>query len=372
MRRFRFFVVGFLLLLCAFAVGQGKVIVKPGDSVNVVCEEEPSLSKDYVISRDGFIIMQFIGAVSVAGLREDQAAAKLSATLIEQRILQRATIRLKVLGAAKGGLITYSGAIASPGEFYPRTGLRLSDVVKEAKPTTAADLENIRIITATGQTVLVNFSLFDGKSMVHNPEVRAGDRVFFDLVVKTRDIAVLGMVARPGMVPFTRGLTVKGAIGASGGVTPLADDRIVRITRAGAALPLVNLKSGDLELLAGDEVFVPQAVSTDYVTVTGLVQSPKRVPMQAGLTLSRAVEAAGGALKGADTKKVKLTRSVQGKPKVTTHDYELMRLGRAGDVTLMAEDIIEIAEPKKAGRKRNDLLKIGGIVIIGLLFGILR
>jgi protein involved in polysaccharide export with SLBB domain len=372
MRRFRLLVVGVLVALCALSYAQSKALVKPGDSVNVVCEEEPSLSKDYVITRDGFIIMQFIGAVSLVGLREDQASAKLAATLIEQRILQRATVKLKILGAAKGGLISYSGAIASTGELYPRPGLRLSDVVKEAKPTSAADLENIRIVAASGQTVVVNYLLFDGRTMNHNPEVRAGDRVFFDLVVKTRDIAVLGMVGRPGMVPFTRGLTVRGAISASGGLTPIADDASVRVIRAGSPLPLINIKVADTELQPGDEVFVPQSVVTAYVTVTGLVQSPKRVPVQSGLTLSRAVEAAGGPLKGADSKKVKLTRMVQGKAKVTTHDYDLMRLGRAGDVALFAEDIVEIGAPQKAGRKRNDLLKIGGILILGLLFGILR
>jgi protein involved in polysaccharide export with SLBB domain len=366
------------LLVLALAIPLGfaqKTVVKPNDNVNVVCEEEPSLSKDYVITRDGFIIMQFIGAVNIAGLREDAAAAKIAATLIEQRIVARATVKLKILGAAKGGLISYAGAVSKTGDIFPREGIRLSDVVNEAKPTSAADLAHVRIVPADGKTVIVDYTAYDGKDNANNPGLRSGDKVFFDLIARTPDISVTGQVGRPGMVPFTRGLTLKGAIQASGGLSPSADLTGVRVERDGTAMPAVDLKSSDLELKAGDHVFVPaSSAPVLYVTVTGMVKSPQRVVYRDGLTLDQALISVGGAQNGADMEHVRIKRTVSGKEKVLTHNAKSAEGGMAGPFALKANDIVEVNAPakRKSSSRNGNLLKIAGIAILGLLLGILH
>jgi len=363
------------LVLLAFAIpiafAQAKVVVKPNDTVNVVCEEEPSLSKDYVITRDGFIVMQFIGAVSIAGLDEKAAAAKLSATFIEQRILARATIRLKIMGSSSGGLISYFGAVAKAGDLFPREGLRLSDVVREAQPTAAADMMRVRIVTADGKTVMVDFAAFDGTKMENNPLVRAGDRIYFDLVARTPDITVTGMVAKPGIVPFTRGLTVRGAIRAVGGIGPGADETLVRVEREGQTLPTLNVRETDRELQAGDRVFVPGGAPIRFITVTGMVKTPQRLPMRDNMTLNDAIQAAGGALPGADLSKVKILRKIDGKEKTYFHDVSSAQSGMSGPFEIMANDIVAVnSPPKKSFSNRNGtMLKIAGIAILAFLLG---
>lgn len=368
MKSLRLWFLPALLFLLPFCFGQAKTVVKPSDTVNVVCEEEPSLSKDYVITRDGFIVMQFIGAVNIAGLDEKAAGAKVAATLIEQRILARATIKLRILGAAKGGLITFTGAVARSGDLYPREGLRLSDVVKEAQPTSAADMAHVRIVPADGKTVIVDFASFNGSDMTNNPTLRAGDRIYFDLIARTADISVTGMVTRPGLVPFTRGLTVRGAIRASGGVGPGADETAVRVERDGAAMTPVNVKEVDSELKPGDRVFVPGGAPISFITVTGQVKSPQRVVLRPGMTLEQAIAAAGGAEKTADLTKVKITRKIDGRDKVFTHNVAASANGMSGPFDLQANDLVELSNPAKKG-KNSSFLKIAGLALIGILIG---
>ena len=358
------------LFLMALGSTQAKPVVRPGDSVNVVCEEEPSLSKDYTITRDGYIVMQFIGAVAVAGLDEPTASAKLAATLIEQRILPRAHIKLKIVGT-KTALISYAGAVGKSGDIYPRPGLRLSDVVTVAQPTGAANLERVRITTADGKELGVNFKAFDGKDQTHNPELRAGDRVFFDLVSRPLDVTVTGMVVKPGTVAFNEGMTLRQAVAAAGGPNATAD-KSVRLERAGQVKEY-DISKEDAGLQAGDRIFVPQQQVLTYVQVEGAVMTPRRVPFRDGITLSEAVDAAGGAFAKADLGKVQVVRKVDGKDKIITHDLAAVYASKAGDFELRANDRVNVPMPsqKRAGRT-NQALKIIGGLVLGAMFGFLR
>lgn len=363
-----------LVLLAVFATmvagAQAKVVVKAGDTVSVVCEEEPSLNKDYPITRDGYVVMQFIGAVNVAGLTEDVAAAKIAATLIEQRILPRATVRLKVLGS-KTALIAYGGAVQKSGEVFPRAGLRLSDVVQVAQPTAAANMEKVRITTAEGKEIIVNYKLYDGKENTHNPELRAGDRVFFELVDRPQDVVITGMVKRPGAVEFKEGMTVRDLVLAAGGYTAAANEKAVRLEHAGQVRDL-DLTADDAPLQPGDRVFVPQAASLTYVTVNGAVMTPRRVPFREGLTLAQAVEGAGGAAPRADLAKVRVIRQVDGKDRILTHNLAQVYASKAGDLPLRANDVVEVNYPQVANKRRNSAVQVVGAVLIGALFGILK
>lgn len=358
-------------LLIATGFPQTRSVVKPGDNVNVVCEEEPSLSKDYTITRDGYIVMQFVGAVNIAGLDEPTAGAKISATLIEQRILPKATVRLKVLGT-KTALIAYGGAVSRTGDIFPRPGLRLSDIVAAAQPTPAADLERVRITTADGKDLIVNFKAFDGKDMSHNPELRAGDRVFFDLITRPLDVMVTGQVARPGAVPYKDGMTLRSAIAMAGGLSAIGDPKTVRLEHAGQVRD-IDLGQEDAPLQAGDRIFVPEQKVLTYVNVEGAVVTPRRVPFREGLTLSQAVEAAGGTVPKADLSKVQIVRAVDGKNQTNALDLSSIYAGKSGDMPLRPNDRVNV--PMMGARRSRGMsqtLKVVGAIVVGAMFGILK
>jgi protein involved in polysaccharide export with SLBB domain len=361
-----------VILVCLFgtvAFSQAPAVVKPGDSVKVTCDEEPSLSKVYTITRDGYIVMQFIGAVSVGGLSEGDAAAKIAATLIEQRILHRATVKLEILGVASGGLISYSGAVTKAGEAFPREGMRLSDIVKEAQPTAAADLTKVRIVQPNGNTIVVNFELFDGKNFEHNPEVRPGDKVIFDLVVGSPDISVVGLVKRPGVVPYKRGITVKEVIKAVGGVATHADTKRIRVERDTQQLPLVSLEGEDFVLLPGDRVFVPELAPSGSVSAKGAINNPASFAFREGMTLVDVIRTAGGPKKNANLHAIKIHRIVEGKTVTQTIDLQQVGEGKIPDPLVQNGDVIEIP----AVRKKGFDLKAVGAVLVGIVtFGLVK
>ncbi len=79
-----------------------------------------------------------------------------------------------------------------------------------------------------------------------------------------RFVNVSGDVRQPRRVEFTSDLTVLGAISAAGGFTDYADQRKVRLMRAGK-VQIVDVKAVrnnpalDIRLLPGDQIEVPQS-----------------------------------------------------------------------------------------------------------------
>jgi protein involved in polysaccharide export with SLBB domain len=64
----------------------------------------------------------------------------------------------------------------------------------------------------------------------------------------SRTVIMLGQVAKPGSFPLTPGLTLMQAISLAGGLTAIADDDKVTLTR----------KEADVPLQAGDRIYVYQ------------------------------------------------------------------------------------------------------------------
>jgi protein involved in polysaccharide export with SLBB domain len=346
-------------------------IIKPFDNVYLTCQEEPSLSREYTVTRDGQLLLAFLGAFSVAGLTEAEAASRIAGQLVERRFLQRATVTLQIRGA-KGQLITYSGAVKTAGELLPRPGLRLSDVVAAAEPTHAADLQRVVILAANGKEIEVDYAGFDGKDLSKNPEMRAGDRVVFPLARRTNDVSIVGHVARPGAIPFINNMTVASAIDEVGGALDVADLRQIRVDRDGRTMAVIDAdQAKTFRIQPGDVVVVPERSEVEYVAVLGAVPSPMRVPFKDGMTLLQAIERSGGMLGMADQRRVTITRTVNGRRQVLRHNVEAIRLDKAVDPPLVAGDSIEVAF-QGPGRRDNTLIQLGAAALIGILFGIGR
>lgn len=120
------------------------------------------------------------------------------------------------------------------------------------------------------------------------------------------------------------------------------------------------------DLLAGKSN--PQILSGDIVTVLeakpiyviGAVGVPKQISVRAQqITLSRAVDSAGGLLKGADAKKITIFRRGEngGETKIIEADLDKIKAATAEDVSLQAFDIVEVAETGREKRKFPPVLK---------------
>ncbi|HEY2389524.1 MAG TPA: polysaccharide biosynthesis/export family protein [Candidatus Binatia bacterium] len=203
---------------------------------------------------------------------------------------------------------------------------------------------------------------------------------------RSRVVAVVGSVERPGLYPVTRaGATVADLLWAAGGPSKDAG-RYVELAPAAPdgsrnADPPVRL---DLQVLAhatagdavrvnprvapGDVISVPQAGS---VLVEGWVDKPGSYPVTRGLTASGAVVAAGGVLFAADRGAVTVRRVLApGEERSFTLDLNAIGDGSAPDLALADGDVISIGAapgrvvPWAVWTIAREMVHVGGNVLL--------
>lgn len=163
-----------------------------------------------------------------------------------------------------------------------------------------------------------------------------------------------GAVVRPGRKPLRGGTRLVDVLLDSGGFLPSASGQVVVERTAGAfadgARTLTrhfsrgepsaeDLRWMALPLAPGDVV---TASALEWVVLTGAVRRPGRYPYQTTLTISRAVEAAGGLLPGADRRvRVRRSDAALGTREIEA-DLEAIRRGRQEDIVLFPGDEIAV------------------------------
>ncbi|HKX83103.1 MAG TPA: SLBB domain-containing protein, partial [Pyrinomonadaceae bacterium] len=118
----------------------------------------------------------------------------------------------------------------------------------------------------------------------------------------------------------------------------------------------INIKISDL--LRGVKEANPQIVSGDIVTIVealpiyviGGVNVPKTISSRAKMTVSHAVDSAGGLAKEAASGKITIFRRENGRSVVVETDLDAVRAGTAEDIVLKPFDIVEV--PQKGKPKR--------------------
>lgn len=337
--------------------------IQPGDKLRIVCEEEPSISKDYTVKEDGTITVTFLGTIRVQGQNAEQLGAFIAKKLEDDRIVRRATVRVTIIGEVSGR-VSFGGAVRSAGDAPLTAGMRLADVLKLANPLPDADLSRVQLRSAEGTLNVIDFTKFDPQTNAANPVMRAGDTITIVLKVQGETITVLGGVVRPGVMEWKREMTVAGAVQQAGGLSPLARGSRVRLRRGTTerTIDLGNPTQASTLVQPGDQVLVDISEGRRYVRVGGGVQVPGLVEFTPGLTLMEAVQNRGGVVPKAQVNKVEIqTVDLERR----TVDLGPILAGYAADITLQAGDVVTI--PGGERRRSGGSLQQIGIAVIGIL-----
>lgn len=324
--------------------------IQAGDSLKITVEEDESLSQVYPVDSQGNLQMPLIGLVKVAGLTPQEAAQTIARLLKEGRFFRDPKVTVERV-QPKTPTISIGGAVRVGGSFKLEPGWRLSDALKAAGTTEQADLSAVRLERADGTLLSINYQRFlQQNDPTFNPLLQAGDRIFVPIRPSGDHLLILGAVQKPGIVPFEQGLTLAGAIQKAGGATPEADLTKVRLKRKESPEELtVNLTvpTGDLELQPGDQVVVPFRAAKQFIVVRGAVRQPGLIPYTENLTLTRALEAAGGPTAEARLERVLIERPAgKRKQKITVNLLEVAQ-GRRHDEVIQPGDVIEVPGPPR-------------------------
>ncbi len=126
----------------------------------------------------------------------------------------------------------------------------------------------------------------------------------------------------------------------------------------------INIKISDL--LTGKKESNPQILDGDIITVLeaqpiyiiGGVSNPKQISSRLQITLTRAIDSAGGLVKNADAKKITIFRREAGETKIIEADLDKIKSHQADDVNLQAFDIVEVTQNGREKRKFPPLLNV--------------
>jgi protein involved in polysaccharide export with SLBB domain len=329
-----------LLLLCglfAGAFGQqsdDRQKLLPGDKIRIVCEQEPTLSVERVLSPDGSVILPLLGPVNLGGKFIVEAEAELQSLAGKKLGIEGVLIAIS-LAFDPSAPITFAGAVAHNGSIPYQPGITLAQVVKLAEPTIAASMEAVEITGAEGRKIVVD------ATATASVRLRAGDRVFFPRTESTSDVMILGGVVLPGSKRFKQDLTLRALVELAGGISGHGQGNKIRIERNGEEPRTVDLASADadMKMKRGDVVVVPVLENGRYVSVTGPVEHPGLVEFRDGLTLSQAIRAAGGLKALGAPNEVVIKRPGEWKRR-----FSLLAIqsNKEPDPILMPSDMIEV------------------------------
>jgi len=239
--------------------------IRPADLIDVVVLGQPTLSGDFVVEKDGFIVYPLIGRVEVAGLGPDEVARKLQTKLsgdfirrpeVSVRVKEYRSRPILMLGEvatpgihylrgdrsllvmlrAAGGLSSNAGhelVIARPPEGSESRAIEqfssmpivpgLSDLARlpDANELPPGAIEGSDIFRASFKELLKG-------NAEQNAILEGGDLIY---VPKAAQVFVTGQAVRPGALKFIDGMTVQDVLQLVGGVSDRGSMKRLKVVR---------------------------------------------------------------------------------------------------------------------------------------------
>jgi polysaccharide export outer membrane protein len=256
-----------------------KLLIGPGDEIEVTVYGAPDLSGHMRVNANGNISLPLVGPIRMAGLSSSEAEAAIEAQLRDKSVVNDPQVSVYVKEYGSSG-ISVAGEVAKPG-FYSVLGPhRLFDVLQAAGgPTEKAS--NKVTISHRGETETntIVLSKDPAQMAVNNIELQPGDTV---VVPRAGIVYVLGEVGRPGgyVLNASGGVTVLQVVAVAGGTTHVASagkSRLLRKTDNGFQEQHIDLKKllrgqiHDIPVHDEDILFVPSSVIKEALSASTLV-----------------------------------------------------------------------------------------------------
>ena len=335
-----------LLCLCMFISISVKAdtteyIVQPGDMIKVELPGEEIFDDAFSVARDGDILIQEIGKVTVVGMCESALTEMLKERLKE---VYRDLSGLQIIVSKKQMIIAVNGYVTSPGEYVlPATANIQMALQKADGLRSGAQINKLRLKRNDEEIVFDYKSYLDSGDTSILPKMQSLDELFVpaspiignvemdfdpakipdagDAARDSSAIKVFGEVMSPGSFSFREGKSIIDLLMRAGGVTRYAGVEQIRII-ADSEPQLFNLKryleTGDNTLLpkiqSGSTVFVPIRVEEikaggNVVYIMGEVKKPGAFEGKEEATFMDILANAGGPTRYAESRQIRVIKA---------------------------------------------------------------
>ena len=199
-------------------------VVGPGDRLEVQLIGSTRARHSLVVNRDGRIMFPDLGPINVAGLRFEQAKARIEARVSEQMIGTQAVVSMGDLRSVR---VYVLGEAERPGSFTVSSLATITNAILVSggvKPI--GSLRNIQL-KRNGQVVkrLDLYDLLLNGDTSGNVRLQPGDVIFIPPVGST--VGVTGEIRRPAIYELKGENSVADLVRLGGGLTPEADPALV-------------------------------------------------------------------------------------------------------------------------------------------------
>lgn len=287
------------------------------------------------VSGDGTILLPLVGSLHVAGLTQPQVVAAIAEALHKYVYHPRVGLQITTFASRMVGV---NGAVQKPGTY-----------VLYGPSETVRDL----LERAGGLTDKA------APEVLLTPMPHRGSAAQATADAQVRGAEFVGPTDRSGQAE-TAGTTKQVSLhpprlGVPG---PQDDDTTYVIDLSDSA---TSRNYSQIPVRPGDTLFVPAA---GQVSVVGWVNHPVVIPISNGLTVLGAVAAAGGPLYAADNSAVQLLRRQRdGEMKVIYVNLDAVKRGKAADVSVQANDVIDVG---------YSAVKIPGYAVYSAIKGVIN
>lgn len=265
--------------------------VGPGDNITVELFGKKTGRYQLVVNRNGTLTIPEFGPIQVVGLTFDQVREEIDERVSQQMIGVRASV---TMGELRSIRIFVVGDVNRPGTY---TVSALSTITNALFVSGGvAEIGSLRNIELKrGGATVTRLDLYDlllRGDTSKDVQLQQGDAIFVPAIGSTA--AISGQIRRPAIYEFRDGATVGELVQLSGGFTPEADVRFVRVERVGAdrTRTVLDIDAStpagrNQSLLAGDIITVPKVLDdTRGVMLEGYVHRPGAYAWRQGMRLT--------------------------------------------------------------------------------------
>lgn len=269
-------------------------VLGPDDSINVLALNCEEISKEWRIGATGDVTFPMIGRIHLAGLTVDQAEAEIAAHA--KRFIKDPQVTVYAT-ELRSRPITVAGAVEKPGRYQMSQTTTLFDAIIQAGgPKNPGSTVTVKRSTKAGAMLSLQVSAeeiktdkdgyytmaeFDMKAVVDGPQGPGPKADFklqpYDVITVSpagapRYVHIVGEVNRPGSVELVSqdSVSLMKVVAVAGGLSHTAASGsalIMHISAEGTqtSTAIVNVKkimegkSKDLDLIAGDIVMIPSS-----------------------------------------------------------------------------------------------------------------
>ena len=310
-----------------------------GDYIRVTVYGDADLLRETRVSEDGVLTLPLVGEVKVGGLTTIETEKRIAEQLKRGGFIANPQVSVLVLEFMSKS-VSILGGVLKPGRYPVIRPSDVKDLIAEAGGLTPDGSEMITVIKGDKRSEFDLHEIITQQVKSSDATVVGGETIY----VGSRDVALIGQLARPGKYGIQGGLRrISDFIAHAGGANEAAGEVLFYTSSVSGSPVTVQINidqlfrapSSDInkQIYPGDIIYVP---AVPQVYVYGEVQRPGMYKIDKNMTIMQAIAKAGGLTVRGTQRSVKLHRK--------NDQGEVIKQKSDLSSTLMDEDVLFIEE----------------------------